>query len=203
MYSTSYNCGIWSAPESGEGANQGLGSSTPTTAASIKALLQFSSVHPKTLCIWLGFMVKSHPILGNQETGEPRLGSPVFSHGKLYKPAQVDPTWTMNFVFKPVGPHVDLCTLRFLIFELSLCLTEKHIKLAPSKNIWCELVHFCTSHIPQQPSAPMRYPDASTLTLLGKSVQSRKIQLLGFSATKIPRLILGGAEDSKIWNRQI
>ena len=179
MYSTSYNCGIWSAPESGEGANQGLGSSTPTTA-------RCSSFRVFTLKLcafdWDSWWNLTQ-ILGNQETGEPRLGSPIFSHGKLYKPAQVDPTWTMNFVFKPVGPLVDLCTMRFLIFELSLCLTEK------TRHKTCT---FSSDEVSWR---------VSLHWTLRK--ESRSPNCWGFRPTKIPRLILGEAEDSKLWNRQI
>ena len=69
----------------------------------------------------------------------------------------------MNFVFKPVGPHVDLCTMQFLI----LCLTYTHcLRQARTSDTHSKQACYLPAanwllHIPHvsQPSAPMRYPE--------------------------------------------
>ena len=79
----------------------------------------------------IGTHVKSHPILRNQETGEPRLGSPVFSHGKLYRPAQVDPSLNYELCFQACWAS---CWPMY--HAIPNFVSHLYTLLAPSQNIW-------------------------------------------------------------------
>ena len=157
---TSCSCGIlprkwwrsWNLSKSV--FSQGLwSSSTPATA-----------VHPESLRIWLGTHLKSHPILRNQETGGPRLGSPVFSHGKLYRPAQVDPSLNYELCFQACWASCwPRCRaiLSFCVSLIHICLRQARTSDTHSKQACYLPAAKWLLHIPHvsQPSAPMRYPE--------------------------------------------